>query len=106
MSKNSPTTRRILELTQERDAARIEAEGLRQDKQYAEKAYDNLNAAVVELRKQLEDMRKQRDRAVEEAERERSRARAAQSNLSRAMGWIDAKMDKPPFIDDTGEWPF
>jgi uncharacterized protein YoxC len=97
----------ILEQAQrERDEALQQSKGLRDDVQMAERQADALAAAVNKLSAQLEDMRKQRDRAVDEAERERFRARSAENNLSRAMGWVDAKMDKPPLLADAGEWPF
>lgn len=94
-----PVTKKLI-------AAEQEIEGLKADVKYAEAAADRLADAVNQLSKSLEDMRKQRDRAVDEAERERFRARSAENNLSRAMGWVDAKMDKPPLLGDAGEWPF
>jgi DNA repair exonuclease SbcCD ATPase subunit len=67
---------------------------------------NNMEGALAELRKSLDDMRRQRDRAQGEEERERERRTIAHKNFYRAMGWIDAKMDKPPLLEDFGEIPF
>lgn len=71
----------------------------REETKMAEAAYNKLADAVSGLRAQLEDMRKQRDRAVDQAERAEVRLRDKQIELSRAMGWIDCKMDKPPLFE-------
>jgi chromosome segregation ATPase len=59
-----------------------------------------LDTAVGELRKSLEDMRRQRDHAMQCEDNERMRARIAETNLARAMGWADSKMDRPPEMMD------
>lgn len=96
----------IAALTRERDHAQAQAEGLRSDLTSVERTAGALSEAVKSLRVQLEDMRKQRDRAVDEAENERLRARTAERNLDRAMGWVDAKMDRPPELDTFTGRPF
>jgi outer membrane protein TolC len=65
-----------------------------------------LDTAVTELRKSLEDMRRQRDMAQAREENEREKRIVAQKNLYRVMGWVDARLDKPPLLEDFGEVPF
>ena len=105
MSKNNPVTRRILELTQERDAARLQAEHYRNQMEHEEKASDALSEAVQELRKQLDDVRRQRDDARREANMASENLEVERRRVSRLMGWVDAKMDQPPRID-LAELPF
>lgn len=95
-------------IARERDQARAEAEGLREDLRASERYADSLATAGNEMRKIIEDMRKQRDRADERADLADRRCTDARANLYRAMGWIDAKMDKPPEItpDFNREMPF
>jgi chromosome segregation ATPase len=78
----------------------------RQETKMAEDAYNKLADAISGLRSQLEDMRKVRDRAVDNAEGAEMRLRDKQMELARCLGWIDAKMDKSPQIDDFGRIPF
>lgn len=87
-------------------------EALAQAKDYLEKfetagrQLDTLANAVIELRKSLEDMRRQRDRAEAREENEREKRIVAMKNLYRVMGWVDARLDKPPLLEDLGEIPF
>ena len=87
-------------MSRERLAACAEAETLREKLMVAERQIDLMSVAGGELRKQIEDMRRQRDQAMIGEENERMRARIAETNLARAMGWADAKMDRPPEMMD------
>jgi septal ring factor EnvC (AmiA/AmiB activator) len=78
----------------------------RRETMAAEDAYSKLADAISGLRSQLDDMRKVRDRAVDNAEGAEMRLRDKQMELARCLGWIDAKMDKSPQIDDFGRIPF
>jgi septal ring factor EnvC (AmiA/AmiB activator) len=78
----------------------------RQETKMAEDAYNKLADAISGLRAQLEDMRKQRDRAVNSAENAESRQIEVQRNLDRCLGWIDAKEGKPPLLEMRPELPF
>jgi chromosome segregation ATPase len=71
----------------------------RRETMAAEDAYNKLADAISGLRSQLEDMRKVRDRAVDNAEGAEMRLRDKQMELSRCLGWIDARMDRPPQLD-------
>ncbi len=110
MGKQRPITsivdQRVAELLCERDALHNEVVALRQDVAAAEKAHDNLAAAANELRIQLEDMRKQRDMAQCRAEDAQEQERIADGNMKRLLGWVDAKMGKPPALECSSRIPF
>lgn len=89
----------IEEISRQRMAAVADAACARDEASYWKKTYTDLSAAVADLRKQLEDMRRQRDRAVDQAEQDRARCERARENLARAMGWVDAKMDQAPMLE-------
>jgi len=69
------------------------------DQQSLERHYQESMRNAASLRASLEDMRKQRDRAVDNAEGAEMRLRDKQIELARCLGWIDCKMDKPPQLD-------
>lgn len=71
----------------------------RGDTKRAEEWGEHLAAAVNQLKIELADMRKHRDRAVEQAGEAKMALRDKRIELARAMGWIDCKMDKPPQLD-------
>jgi hypothetical protein len=64
-----------------------------------QKAHDGVLAAMADLRKQVDDLRRQRDVALEDTNMARGRLEISIINHARAMGWIDAKMDRPPEIE-------
>jgi chromosome segregation ATPase len=83
-----------------------ERDGLAGDLRSLEKHYEQTMENAKSLRLQLEDMRKQRDRAVNSAENAESRQIEVQRNLDRCLGWIDAKEGKPPLLEVRPELPF
>lgn len=86
--------------------ANAEVIEVRNELAHARKYCNDMAEAVVELRKALEDTRRQRNEARNEAEGYRSRCHAAELGMSRAMGWVDAKRDVPPHIESPLEIPF
>lgn len=80
----------------ERDAARKHAAEIKQDVIQAEKYAESLAETVQDQRKTIDDLRRQRDNAQKEATALLSEFSAKERDLYRAIGWIDAKMDKAP----------
>jgi chromosome segregation ATPase len=77
-----------------------------EDHNSLEKHYEESMRNAASLRSQLEDMRKQRDMAFGNADGAEMRLRDKQIDLARCLGWIDAKMDRPPHVDTITEIPF
>lgn len=67
---------------------------------------ETLRETLKTLRTQLDDVRRDRDRAREQASENEGRRRGTEIDLSRALGWIDAKRDIPPSLDQRLEIPF
>ena len=90
----------VHDLTRKLTVAENEIKGLRDDVSSAERAYTVMCNAVSDLRKSMDDMRGQRDEAQQDAKEWSGAFRGAEKDLARALGWIDAKMDKGPRLSD------
>jgi len=71
----------------------------------------NAESVVIDLRRQISGMREKEgahDREIRNIESQLWQARTEtanhKANLARCLGWIDAKMDRPPMLES--ELPF
>lgn len=94
MRKNKDVRR--TELEEENKRLHDEILSLRHDVAAAEKAHDTLAGAVNDTRKNMEDLRRQRDLSQSREKEMQALLRYAEADLQRALGWIDAKMEKEP----------
>lgn len=96
MARNKPDeTQKIIS---QRDEAVGDLVKAKEYNDYLVERIAALEAITLDQRKTIDDLRRQRDNAQKEASNLLSEFRAMERDLSRAMGWIDAKMDGPPAI--------
>jgi len=83
-------------LAHERDQAVAQEAITREAYEDLQKIHNKTGEAVSELRKQLDDMRRQRNEAVDDAQDARRELHCTRLKLERALGWVDCKSGSLP----------